>query len=199
MRDKSKLLTIFICFISLLVFFFLLFIFRDNNEIPVLDKVDPFVMNTITGEQYNLDNNKVKLVTFFYTQCPDICPMTMNDLKDLQLQLQKEELFGTKVELLSITLDPENDSNEVIGDYAKAFDANDDGWKFMRGSTDETKEIAGIFKMKYKKVSGDFISHNTVMYLMDEKNRIRGIFDMANTKKAIDKEEIMETIKKLTE
>jgi len=198
MINKSKMLTIIVSFVILLVFF-LLFIFRDNEEVPVLAKVDPFVMNTISQEEYNLDNNKVKLVTFFYTQCPDICPMTMHDLKDLQLQLQKEGLFGTKVELLSITLDPENDSSEVISGYAKAFDANHDGWKFMRGTTEETKEITDIFKMKYKKVSGDFISHSTTMYLIDEKNRIRGIFDMATTKKPVDKEVIMETIRRLTE
>lgn len=185
--------------ISFIILFLLLFIFRDNEEVPVLDKVNPFVMNTISQEEYSLESNKVKLVTFFYTKCPDVCAMTMYDLKDLQLQLQKEELFGTKVELLSITLDPENDSNEVISNYANAFDANDDGWKFMRGTEDETKEIADRFKVKYKKVSGDFISHSTVMYLVDGKNRIRGIFDMANAKKAVDQEMIMETIRKIIE
>ena len=185
--------------VVIFLFLLLLFIFRDYEEVPVLDKVEPFVMNTISQEEYNLENDKVKLVTFFYTKCPDVCAMTMYDLQDLQLQLQKEDLFGKKVELLSITLDPENDSNEVIRNYANAFDANDNGWKFIRGTTTETKEIAGRFKVKYKKISGDFISHSTVMYLVDEKNRIRGIFDMANAKKAVDQEKIMETIKKIME
>lgn len=199
MKHKPNLLAISISFIVFLGFFILFMLFRENNEIPVLAEVESFKMNSITGEQYYLDNKKLKLVTFFYTNCPDICPMTMSDLKELQFQLQKGGLFGTKVEILSITLDPENDSIEVINDYAKAFDANYDGWKFLRGSPDKTKEVAELLKMKYKKISGDFISHNTVMYLIDQDNKIRGLYNMANAKKPIDKEEIMKTIKKLTD
>ncbi|WP_144553695.1 SCO family protein [Peribacillus simplex] len=197
MRANHRLLTVIISLVILLGFFFAFSLWRESKEIPVLDKADPFVMNTISGEQYHSDNKKVKLLTFFYTRCPDICPMTLYDFKDLQLQLQNEGLFGTKVELLAITLDPENDSNEVISDYASAFNANSDGWKFMRGTPEETKEITDTFKMKYEKVSDDVISHNTSMYLIDQENRIRGLFNMANTKEPVDKEEIMDTVRKL--
>jgi protein SCO1 len=197
MRAKHWLLKVVISLVILLGFFFVFSLWQESKEIPVLDKADPFVMNTITGEQYDSDNKKVKLLTFFYTRCPDICPMTMHDFKDLQHQLQKEGLFGTEVELLAITLDPENDTNEVIGDYARAFDANFDGWKFMRGTPSETKEIADTFQMKYQKVSDDFFSHNTSMYLIDKENKIRGLFNMANAKESVDKEEIMVTMRKL--
>jgi protein SCO1 len=197
MKAKHRLLKFGISFIILLGFIFAFSLWRESKEIPVLDKVDPFVMSTISGEQYHLDNKKVKLLTFFFTNCPDICPMTMSDFNDLQIQLQKEGLFGTEVELLAITLDPQTDSNEVIGNYAQVFDANSDGWKFMRGTPNETKEIADAFKMKYKKVNDDFISHNTTMYLIDQENRIRGLFNMANAKEPVDKEEIMVTIRKI--
>lgn len=197
MKAKYMLLKIGISFIILLGFIFVLYLWGESKEIPVLDKTKPFVMNTISGEQYHSNNKKVKLLTFFYTDCPDICPMTMHDFKDLQLQLQEEGLFGTEVELIAITLDPQNDSNEIIGDYARAFEANSEGWKFMRGNPEETKEIADEFKMKYIKVNDDFISHNTSMYLIDQENRIRGLFNMANAKEPVDKEKIMVTIRKL--
>lgn len=197
MKAKNRLLKVGISIIILLGFIFAFSLWRESKEIPVLDKADPFVMNTISGEQYHSNNKKVKLLTFFYTSCPDICPMTMLDLKDLQLQLQEEGLFGTDVELLAITLDPQKDSNEIIRNYARAFDADPVGWKFMRGDPDETKEIADSFKMKYKKVSDDFFSHNTSMYLIDQDNRIRGLFNMANSKEPIAREEIMGTIRKI--
>lgn len=195
MEIKQRLLKYGISFVILLGFIFTFSLWKESKEIPVLDKVDSFEMNTMLGEKYNLNNKKVKLLTFFYTRCPDICPMTMFDFKDLQIQLQEEGLFGTEVELLAITLDPQNDSDEIIREYARAFEANSEGWKFMRGAPDETKEIADAFKMKYKKVSDDFISHNTTMYLIDQDNRIRGLFNMANSKEPVDKEEIMKTIR----
>ena len=165
----------------------------------MLDKVESFEMKTVYGESYNLDNGKVKLLTFFYTRCPDICPMTMFDLKDLQDQLRIEGLFASEVELLAITLDPENDSEEIIREYANLFDANPDGWKFIKGEVDETKDIADSLKMKYKKVSDDFISHNTTMYLIDQDNNIRSLFNMANSKEPVDKDEIMKLIRIITQ
>lgn len=199
MKIKQRLLKYGLSFIILIGFIFTFYLWKEREEIPVLDKVDSFEMITVYGEDYTLNNKKVKLLTFFYTRCPDICPMTMFDFKDLQLQLQEEGLFGTKVELLALTLDPQNDSDEIIREYAKAFEANSEGWKFMRGGPDETKEIADAFKMKYKKVNDDFISHNTTMYLIDQDNRIRGLFNMANSKEPVDKEEIMKTIRILSE
>jgi protein SCO1 len=197
MVPTKWLLKLIISLAILLGFLFVYSSWRESKELPVLDKAEPFVMKTITGEQYHSDNNKIKLLTFFYTNCPDICPMTMVDFKDLQLQLQKEGLFGTEVELLAITLDPKHDSIEVISDYARAFGANSNGWKFMRGDPKETKEVAATFKMKYKKIDEDFYSHSTTMYLIDQENRIRGIFNMANAKEPVDKEKIMEVIGKL--
>ena len=53
--------------------------------------------------------------------------------------------------------------------------------------------------MKYKKVSDDFISHNTTMYLIDQDNNIRSLFNMANSKKPVDKEEILKLIRIITQ
>jgi len=192
---KQRFIRYVVSFIILLGFIFTFYFWKESKEIPVLDKVESFEMNTVFGEPYNLTNNKVKLLTFFYTRCPDICPMTMFDFKDLQDQLQEEGLFGTEVELLAITLDPQNDTEEIIREYANLFEADSVGWKFMRGESDETKEIADSLKMKYKKMNDDFISHNTTMYLIDQDNNIRSLFNMANSKEPVDKEEIMKTIR----
>ena len=195
MEFKQRLLKYVVSFVLLLGFIFVFYFWKESEKIPVLGQVESFEMNTVYGEAYNLNNETVKLLTFFYTRCPDICPMTMFDLKDLQGQLQKEELFGTEVELLAITLDPQIDSEEIIREYANLFEANPEGWKFMRGDLEETEDIADSLKMKYKKVNDDFISHNTTMYLIDQDNRIRGLFNMANAKDPVDNEKIMETIR----
>ncbi|MBT2756336.1 SCO family protein [Mesobacillus foraminis] len=165
-----------------------------NNDLPVLDKAEPFTLQSITEDEYSSDNGKVKLLAFFYTNCPDICPLTMSDFKKLQDELKLKEVFGTKAELVAITLDPEEDNLQTISEYAQKFEADPEGWIFLRGTPEQTKEVADSYHMKFKKVSGDYIAHNTTMFLIDSKNQIRGLYDMANTKKAVENQEILEAI-----
>lgn len=182
--------------ITLLVFLFFVFIpIYNRPDVPVLDQAEPFILKDIQGQTYNSDNKKVKLLAFFYTNCPDICPLTMVDFKLLQDQLKKEGLFGKEVELIAITLDPEVDTFEVIDDYAQRFEADPAGWKFLRGSMTDTVKIADSYHMKFKKVSGGYLAHNTTMFIIDENNQIRGLYDMANAKKNIEKDEILKVIR----
>ena len=53
--------------------------------------------------------------------------------------------------------------------------------------------------MKFKKVEGDFIAHNTTMFLIDKNNNIRGLYDMANSEKSIQKEEIFDAMMELVQ
>jgi protein SCO1 len=182
----------------LLLFGFLLYWLIPNKEgLPVLERVSEFEMENVHDGIYNFDNGKVKIVTFFYTNCPDVCPSTMIDLKKLQAQLKNEEIFAHKAELISITLDPEIDDHDTIQKYAKAFQADPAGWKWLRGTPEETKAVADQFQMNYKKGKDNFVAHNTTMYLVDEKNRIRATYDMANTSKPVDIEKILKDIHEL--
>lgn len=174
-------------------------VINTGEELPVLDEADPFVMKDAYHEPYDSNNQKVKLLAFFYTNCPDICPLTMMDFSLLQQDLQELNLFGTEVDLVAITLDSEADTYEVIKEYAENFNADREGWRFLRGNPEETKRIANSFHMKYKKVEGDYIAHNTTMFLIDQNNKIRGLYEMANAKEKVDREEIMKSIEKLVQ
>jgi protein SCO1 len=175
------------------------FLIVNRPELPVIDKAETFVLEDTEKANYDSNNQKVKLLAFFYTNCPDICPLTMIDFASLQSRLKKEGLFGNKVELLVITLDPEVDSMEIVKKYAQNFQADPTGWKFLRGSMSETKEIADLYHMKFQKVSGGAIAHNTTMYLIDKDNQIRGLYDMANTQEKVDIEAILDSIHILVE
>ncbi|WP_161568194.1 SCO family protein [Anaerobacillus alkaliphilus] len=168
--------------------------FQKKDTLPVLDQVEPFILEDRYGNLYTSNNEKVKLLAFFYTRCPDICPMTMMDFRELQAKLKLQGVFGKDVELIAITLDPEHDDLQAITIYAEAFEADPEGWKFLRGTLSETEKVANAYHMKFKKVSGDFIAHNTTMFLIDKDNRIRGLYDMANAKKRIDQDGIMDAL-----
>ncbi len=169
------------------------------ENLPVLDQIESFELEDVHKQKYVSQNDKIKLVSFFYTNCPDVCPLTMMDFKDLQNQLKKEGLFGHSVELISITLDPEHDTKEVIRNYAQSFDTDSTGWKWLRGTKNETKTVATDFQMQYQKLEGDFFTHSVTMYLIDEENQLRAFYNMASPNKSVNKEKILEDIKQLTQ
>ncbi|RBW70809.1 SCO family protein [Bacillus taeanensis] len=191
MGKRSVLLFLVISFIGFVIVYWF---WPHNEKLPILDKVDAFQLEDVHGETYQLNNGKIKLITFFYTNCPDICPLTMMDFKELQSELKEEGLFGEKVELVAISFDPENDQQQTIKQYAKSFQTDLSGWKWLRGTPEETKQIAGGLQMQYQKLEGDFFSHSTTMYLLDQHNNIRAIYSMANANKPIEKKDILEDI-----
>lgn len=175
-------------------FFLVDWLWPDSEKLPILEYVNGFQLDNVHGDTYHSQNNKVKLVTFFFTNCPEICPMTMLDFKELQTQLKKKEIFGDKVELVAVSLDPENDLPPVILNYAAAFQADPVGWKWLRGSPEEIKELANELQMQYEIENGEVLYHSITMYLLDENNYIRGIYDMALSDRPVDKNRILEDI-----
>ena len=185
--------------ITVVGFSLIYWLWPQNDKLPVLDTVNNFQIEEVHGEEYQLQNKKVKLVTFFYTHCPDICPLTMMDFKELQSKLKGEGIFGKEVELVAISLDPENDTPAVIREYATSFQADTTGWKWLRSTPTDTKKIAQSLQMQYEKLEGDFFSHSTTMYLIDQNNQVRALYDMAFSSKPIEKDKIIEDIRYLVQ
>ncbi|WP_409305796.1 SCO family protein [Peribacillus sp. SCS-155] len=191
----------FIFFAFLILFSLLLIqVLPEKDTLPVLKTIAPFEMSNVHDQQsYRFKEGKIRLVTFFYTNCPDVCPSTMNDLKTVQEEIKKHDLFGSEIQLISISIDPEVDDAETIRNYAAAFKADPSGWIWLRGSLQETKTAADMFQMNYTKNEDGFIAHSTTMYLVDKKNRIRAVYDMANSSKRVAFESIFHDMKSLVE
>src|SRR5690625_6453122 len=76
-------------------------------------------MDNAFESEYSFDDmpEKVRLIEFMYTNCPDVCPVTTAEMSKLRQQFMKEGVFGDKVEFLTITIDPEHDTDEILQDY----------------------------------------------------------------------------------
>jgi protein SCO1/2 len=97
------------------------------------------------------------------------------------------------VELVSITIDPENDLIETIRSYSEGFGADTEGWHWLRDSHEETKKVTEDFQMSKKEMDG-FVAHNTTMYLLDRENQIRALHDMAKPEVSVDTNKIINHI-----
>lgn len=89
---------------------------------------------------------RFQLIAFGYTSCPDVCPTTLLEMKEVL------KLLGDKAAQLLpifITVDPERDSGQVLREYTAAFDPRILG---LRGSEELTRRAAAEFRMRYEKV-----------------------------------------------
>ena len=89
------------------------------------------------------------MVVFFgFTQCPDVCPTTLQELVEAKALLGP---LGERLKGVFITVDPERDTPEVLQAYTQAFSPDFVG---LSGTPDQIAEVARSFKVFYKKVPG---------------------------------------------
>ena len=86
---------------------------------------------------------KVVAVNFIFTSCKDVCPMETARMASVYEILG--DRVGSDVFFYSITIDPENDTVEVLRDYAERFGVNGDNWKFLTGNKEEIDIIRAKF------------------------------------------------------
>ena len=85
---------------------------------------------------------KVVVVSFIYTSCPDICPLTTARLALVADQLGNA--LGRDVFFVSMTVDPETDTPARLKTYAEAFTSNP-GWLFLTGKPEDIRAINSKF------------------------------------------------------
>ena len=82
---------------------------------------------------------KVVAIAFIYTSCTDVCPMLTANMASVQDKLGSA--FGSKIAFVSITVDPERDTPEVLKQYAENFGADLKGWSFLTGDPAIVREV----------------------------------------------------------
>jgi cytochrome oxidase Cu insertion factor (SCO1/SenC/PrrC family)/mono/diheme cytochrome c family protein len=90
----------------------------------------------------DLIKEKIVLINFIYTNCPDICPLTTARL--VQVQEKLGEAVGRDIFFYSITVDPEHDSPERLKTFAEAFHVGP-GWLFLTGRSEDIRTINSKF------------------------------------------------------
>ncbi|MAN04054.1 MAG: SCO family protein [Owenweeksia sp.] len=124
---------------------------------------------------------QIYLVNFFFTTCPSICPAMNYQVKQVQDRFKGYEDF----KIVSISVDPEHDSVEVLKTYAKNMGAMDGRWYFLTGNQDEIYTMAeGFFSnaMEDAEADGGYL-HSENLVLVDWDGHIRsGKDDYGNIK-----------------
>lgn len=126
-----------------------------SYEIPDLYLID--IYNNKTSLTKTLSEEKPVILSFIFTTCTTICPVLTATMSQVQNKLGNE---AKNVTMISITIDPEQDTPERLKEYASKFKAGPD-WQFLTGSIDDIIATQKAFNA-YR---GDKMNHTPITFI----------------------------------
>lgn len=130
-----------------------------------------FSLTDQTGRPFSseAERGRVLVVNFIYTSCRDACP-----LLTAKLALIQRRLGGVQgLRLVSITVDPTQDTPAVLARYAGSFGAVPERWVFLTGTAAEVATVLNAFGVTVRSAPGESLDHTVVTVLVDRKGRRR--------------------------
>jgi len=144
-----------------------------GESLPKIKPAPEFTLTKQDGKRLALKDlrGKVLAITFIFASCTDTCPLLTAKMAGIQDRLGPA--FGPEVNFLSITVDPERDTPEVLKRYADAHKANPAGWAFLTGTKAEIREVAKHYGIYYKKTPRGDVDHTFLTSLVDQSGILR--------------------------
>jgi protein SCO1/2 len=145
----------------------------QEQALPKIAPAPDFALTSQDGAPVKLADyrGKVVAVTFIFTLCADTCPVLTPMMSFVQDQLGND--FGEKIRFVSITVDPERDTPEVLKDYAQAFGANLSGWAFLTGTPDAIRDLTRRYGVFASKTASGSIDHTFLTSIIDQRGILR--------------------------
>ncbi len=148
----------------------------------VQDLAPPFALTDQSGAEVTLESlrGKTLLIDFIYTHCPGPCPILTG--RHAQVQRELSPALRARVHFVSISLDPERDTPEVLASYAKGRGADTRDWSFLTGDPERVRAVLkdyGVFAQK--SANPGEIDHVVVTLLVDAEGRVvKRLFGVEN-------------------
>jgi protein SCO1/2 len=151
---------------------------RDFGTVPNFSLIER------SGKRLSLSDLKGKtwIVDFIYTRCRDTCPLQSAQMAKLQADLSSSDAM----KLVSVSVDPEWDTPEVLSRYAERYKADPQFWLFLTGDKNAIYRLAQEgFRLSAVPASGverkgSEILHSSRFVLVDRAAQIRGYYDSSD-------------------
>jgi protein SCO1/2 len=145
-------------------------------DLPTFELVDhhdrPFGSSQLAG--------KVWVADFMFTRCTGICPMLSANMRALQDALQGKP-YWSDVRLVSISVDADHDTPDVLRAYARRFGAEEGRWYFLHGPRETVWSLSEEgFRLTVAEAPDDEampISHSGRFAVVDRRGRVRAYHD----------------------
>jgi protein SCO1/2 len=153
----------------------------SSPRLSVIAPAPDFTLFDTAGNTVRLSDyrGRVVVLAFVFTSCPGVCPVISRQMAALQAELKKPGLFPQRTCMLSVTVDPETDTPEVLTKYAESFGADPSGWRFLRDEPDRLKKVLARYDEWTRLLPKGEIDHPARVYLLDQRGRIREIYSLS--------------------
>jgi len=171
---KKLFFLILILFISI----FLIWIIKNQSEGKLFEvmKIPDFELVSQDGQLISNEDllGKVYVVEFFFTNCPTICPVMNQNLKEVEKEVNHPD-FG----VISITIDPKRDTPEVLKEHKQKLQIDNPNWHFLTGERDYIYQLCKEFNIYVGKDenTADGLDHSGKIALIDKEGKIRCRYD----------------------
>ncbi|WP_418357158.1 SCO family protein [Shewanella basaltis] len=154
----------------------------NSSELVGFHQIPAFSFIDQQGESVTQDTvkNKIYVASFFFTSCPGICPRMKSQLS----KVQSEFIDDGDVMIVSHSIQPANDTVEVLQQYAQKNHINAAKWRLVTG---EREQIYSLARNAYfanedlgEYVSNEDFLHTENLVLVDKNRHIRGIYNGLN-------------------
>lgn len=154
-----------------------------RQQLPKFTIIPPFALTERSGKTItNSDlTGKIWVADFIFTTCPGPCPLVTASMAKVQQATARDP----RVQLVTFTVDPQDDTPPVLAAYANKFGADPNRWWFLTGAE---KPLYDLIRNGFYQVvqdnrgqppqEGQFIvTHSTKMVLIDAEGTVRGFYD----------------------
>lgn len=175
-KFSQQTLIIALCLTAIVLFIgFTIFLFYSEHNykpLPKISKVTSFELTDSNNQTFDSDqlNGKVWIADFFFTTCSGVCPVLSKNMASLYRSYN----LNKKVHFVSITVNPDNDTPQVLAKYAQRYQANPHQWHFLTGPIETIQDIS-INNLKIGNKE-EPVFHSEYFVLVDGQGWIRGYY-----------------------
>lgn len=144
---------------------------RDVGQLPVIRAVPDFTLTDQDGKTLTKDDlrGKIWIADFIFTRCQGPCPLMTARMLEMQRALVK----APEIKLVSVTVDPEHDTPEVLKAYAAANKADPERWKFLTGEKAAIEKLVTEGFMQHLAEENGEPVHGTMFLVIDGNGMVR--------------------------
>ena len=126
------------------------------------------VWTSDVGREVKLEvlRGRPQVIALFFTNCEHSCPLIVADMKAIDKALPRG--VREKVDFLLVSIDPERDTPEALRAFRAKHELPTERWTLLRGSTEATRELAGMVGFNYQPGSPTQYAHSLMISIMDE-------------------------------
>lgn len=155
-----------------------------NPPLPVIGTVPDFSL--VSSERETIERNDLLghpwVVDLMFTSCAGVCPRMTTEMA----RLESGAGDIPEAKFVSISVDPERDTPEVLAAYAKKLGVGSERWFFLTGSQEEVHALAsaGLYlptEQGDPDQGQEAVIHSSRFVLIDREGRIRGYYDSRDT------------------